>query len=173
MDPITSKEFNQHKLTLGIYERARLSREVNNLMVLCSRIEDDTNLGYYVEDLDLFTKHIQFSGRWGFIHRTHCARSISDDIVPLIHKLRFNEIYYSHYITTELPICFLIVRANPTHCYLLIHDLTANIICYGSIDVEKLVFNTTIYFDELPLLVPESEVPLFMSAFTKDYGLQQ
>lgn len=172
MTPITSKEFNQNKTALNVYEKARASRETNNLMLFTHHIPNETVLEYETGDLDIFTQHLQYSGRWGIIHRSYCKRTLAPELIPLLTKLKFNEIYYCHYISVESPICFLIVRATERHYYLLVQDPITNIICYGSIDLDEGSINTSIFLEELPRLVPESEVPLFMTAFTKDYGLQ-
>lgn len=171
MGKITYKDFTRNIDSVGIYERARASRETNSLMLFTT--PNDSKLGCDVTDLDMFVREIQFGCRWGFAHRNHCRRDIDPNIIPMLLKLRYNEIYYCNYVSVEMPVCFLIVRASEDFCYLLIHDPITNTICYGSIDTDEGCIHTTIHIDELLLIVPQSEVPLFLTAFTKDYGIQQ
>ena len=172
MNKISAKPFNQNKVVISIFERTRDSKEANSLMLFAHKNDEAGKLGYFVDDLDFFVGEVTFAGRWGFTHRGHCIRSLDNNIVPLINMLKINEIYYAHYITTDYPICFLAVRVSERHTYLLLHDAVSNTICYGSIDTDECEMHTSVYYDDLSKLVPESEAVLYMNAFTKDYGLQ-
>lgn len=172
MNKITYKAHNQNKNSVAIFERARDSKEANNLMIFAHKDEDSGKLGYIVDDLDFFVGEISFAAKWGFTYRGHCIRKLNSDILPQISILKMNELYYSHYVGIQSPLCFLIVRGSERYAYLMIHDPITNTICYGSIDLDEGDMHTSVYLDDLSLLVPESESLLFINAFTKDYGLQ-
>lgn len=172
MNKISAKPFTQNKNTISIFERVRDSKEANSLMLFAHKDEESGKLGYLVDDLDFFVGEISFAGRWGLSYRGHCVRRLDSEMIPLINMLKINEIYYSHYVNINSPLSFLLVRGSARYAYILIHDAITNTICYGSIDTDECEMHTSVYYDDISRLVPESEALLYMNAFTKDYGLQ-